>query len=115
MGMYDEVKLNHPMFGEDMGHIGQSKDTPNQFLDDYEITPAGRLVLCEDYVLEDHSDPTREGLAALVGCMDRVPTGKGPIDTDYHGYLWVWGKGNYRWQCKFTDGYLVSAEKVELE
>lgn len=114
MGLFDEIKLDHPMFGEDRGHIGQSKDFDDPFMEDYEITPEGRL-LHIDVTYEDRSDPNAKpgSWESLSGSMTPVPTGT-KTDQNWHGYIWVWGNGDYEWRCKFTDGVLVEAVKVPI-
>lgn len=98
MGMFDFVKLDHPMFGEDRGHRGQTKDFDCPSLETYGIDKDGRL----------HSPSERFDLD------EGAPIPATPEPMDYHGYLWVWGKGDYKWKCKFTDGLLVAAEKVDV-
>ena len=116
MGLFDTIRFNHPLFGQDRGTEGQTKDLENG-LDYYEITPEGRLVR-DDYTIEDRSDPSKPGIEGLIGCMTRIPSGK--TDINYHGYLSAIALGlngtadqpyAYDWKCKFTDGNLVSAEK----
>lgn len=109
--MFDYVKLNHPMFGEDRGHEGQTKEFDLPYMESYEINEAGRLLKTE-VRYEDQSDPTKEGLERFVGLTTPVPTGE-ITDMNWHGWFWVWGSGDFRWRCKFTDGQLVSVEKVE--
>ena len=113
MGLFDYVKLNHPMFGDDRGHEGQTKEFSDPFMEHYEINEAGRL-LHPEVEYEDRSDSNAKpgSFESLAGCMTPVPTGE-ITDMNWHGYIWVWGKGDYEWKCKFTDGQLVSAEKVE--
>lgn len=112
MGLFDYVKLNHPMFGDDCGHEGKTKEFLDPYMEHYEINETGRL-LYEETRIEDHGDKSApEGsIARLSGCMTQVPTGE-HADMNWHGYLWVWGKGDYMWKCKFTDGQLVAAEKA---
>ena len=114
MGMYDHVRLNNVIFGDDQGHIGQTKDLQEwPTMDDYEINPEGRLIHIEvNY--EDQSDPNAKpgSLESFLGCMTPVPTGE-ITDLNFHGFVWVWGKGAaHQWCCKFTDGNLVSIEKI---
>lgn len=112
MGMFDYVELDNPMFGEDRGHKGQTKEFDNPYMENYEINEAGRLLYTE-VKYEDRSDSKAEGILALAGGATPVPTGE-ITDMNWHGYLWGWGKGDYKWKCKFTDGNLISAEKVDM-
>jgi hypothetical protein len=100
MGMFDEVLCNHELFGIHRGETHQTKDLHwlGGLLDNYEITPSGRLEFLE-YTVEDRSDPTLEGIERLGGMMTRVFTGC-RRDLNYHGsrYLSCFGR------AKFTDG-----------
>ena len=72
MGMFDYLKCKYPL--PDAGDNDleyQTKDTPAQFLDNYEIRADGSLWHL-DYCIEDRSDPNAEGLARLVGRLSRV-------------------------------------------
>ena len=70
MGMYDDIRCKYPL---PTGPVDgwQTKDTPAQYLDLYEIRTDGTL-WHEEYEFEDHSDPEAEGAMALAGCMTRV-------------------------------------------
>lgn len=72
MGMFDDLRCKYPLplAGANELHY-QTKDTPAQFCDMYEIREDGTL-WHEAYDIEDRSDPNAEGLDALVGCMTRV-------------------------------------------
>jgi len=107
MGMFDLVLCNHELFGAHKGEKHQTKDLEECFgglLDDYEITPEGRLVFLE-YTMEDHSDPNATGHARLYGCMTRVFTG-GHVDMNYDGWLHLSVFG----RVKFVDGTMVAFE-----
>jgi hypothetical protein len=106
MGMFDEVLCNHELFGVHKGETKQTKDLHwlGGLLDNYEITPSGRLEFLE-YTVEDRSDPTLEGIERLVGMMTRIFTG-GRRDLNYHGWLHLSCFGS----AKFTDGTLVAFE-----
>ena len=72
MGMFDYLKCKYPL--PDAGDNDleyQSKDTPAQFLDNYEICADGSLWHL-GYDIENRSDPNAEGLARLVGGLSRV-------------------------------------------
>jgi len=108
MGMFDEVRCNHELFGVHKGEKHQTKNV-NKFggaLEEYEITPSGRLEFLE-YTIEDRGDPTKEGLDRLSCSMTTVFTGD-RHDMNYHGWLDLSCFG----RAKFTDGMLVA---VELE
>lgn len=101
--MFDEVLCNHDLFGEHKGETHQTKDL-GSFLDDYEITPAGRLEFLE-YRIEDRSDPNAIGVLRLVGSLTRIFTGK-RRDMDYEGWLHLSVFG----RAKFVDGTIVAFE-----
>lgn len=72
MGMFDELRCAYPLPVEGANAcLYQTKDTPSQSIDLYEIREDGSL-WHEEYETEDISDPATEGLAALFGCMTRV-------------------------------------------
>ncbi len=72
MGMFDELTCLHPLPLPGMeGKLFQTKSTPNQYLDHYQIRQDGTL-WHEAYEIEDRSDPSKKGLAGMVGCMTRV-------------------------------------------
>lgn len=106
MGMFDEVLCNHELFGVHRGETQQTKDLHwlGGLLDNYEITPSGRLEFLE-YTVEDRSDPTLEGIERFFGMMTRIFTG-GRRDMNYHGWLYLSCFG----RAKFTDGTLVAFE-----
>jgi hypothetical protein len=111
MGMFDEVQCNHELFGVHKGETHQTKDLHwlGGALDEYEITPSGRLEFLE-HTIEDRSDPTREGLERFNGMMTRVLTG-GRRDLNYHGWLYLSWFG----RAKFTDGMLVAFEPEQSQ
>lgn len=72
MGMFDYLRCHYPLPVDGANAlIFQTKDTPRQFLDDYEIRDDGSL-WHKVYETEDRSDPKAEGLAALCGAATRV-------------------------------------------
>lgn len=71
MGMFDYLRCKYPLPREGANDlVYQTKDL-DCAMDDYEIREDGTLWQ-EDYDIEDHSDPTKEGWKGLVGCMTRV-------------------------------------------
>ena len=72
MGLFDYIRCSYPLPGghADSGEF-QTKDTPSQFMDHYEIREDGSL-WHEDYDTEDRSDPRAEGVMSLAGMMTRV-------------------------------------------
>lgn len=72
MGLFDYVRCQYPLpvAGANAMEF-QSKDTPQQYCEWYEIRGDGTL-WHEDYDTEDRSDPNAEGLMALAGSATRV-------------------------------------------
>ncbi len=72
MGMFDELYCKYPLPVSGLESICfQTKDTPAQFLDLYEIRNDGTF-WHETYDIEDQSDPQAEGIRRLAGLMARV-------------------------------------------
>ena len=111
MGMFDEVRCNHELFGVHKGETHQTKALHwlGGALELYEITPTGHLEFLE-YTVEDRSDSTKEGIERLRGMMTAVFTG-GRRDLNYHGWLALSCFG----RAKFTEGVLVAFEPEQNE
>lgn len=72
MGMFDNLKCLYPLPVTGLNtEIFQTKDTPAQMLDMYEIRKEGTL-WHEDYDVEDRSDPNAEGIERLFGSCTKV-------------------------------------------
>lgn len=72
MGMFDNIKCSYPLPIEGLeNEVFQTKDTPAQFLDTYEIREDGTL-WHEEYDIEDKSDRSKKGIERMFGCMSRV-------------------------------------------
>lgn len=72
MGMFDYLRCDYPLPVEGAKEYEyQTKDTPAQWLDRYEIRADGTL-WHEDYEIEDRSDPDAKGLSRLFACATRV-------------------------------------------
>lgn len=72
MGLFDYLRCNYPLPVEGAELLEyQTKDTPAQWMDQYEIRADGTL-WHENYDTEDRSDPNAEGFDRLFGCMTRV-------------------------------------------
>ncbi len=69
MGMFDYLKCKYPLPDADDNDLEyQTKDTPAQLLDNYEIRADGTLWHLA-YDIEDRSDPNAKGLARLAGSL----------------------------------------------
>jgi hypothetical protein len=86
MGMFDELKCHYPLPLAGANALDyQTKDTPAQFLDEYEIRADGTL-WHEAYDIEDRSElgkwkrehpgqdppPDKTGIMSIAGLMTRV-------------------------------------------
>lgn len=72
MGMFDNIRCKYPLDTPGANDLQyQTKDTPCQMLDNYEIREDGSLWV-EMYELEDHGDPTLTGVARWAGAMTKV-------------------------------------------
>lgn len=70
--MFDYVTCKYPLpHGANQLTGWQTKDTPEQFMDTYEIREDGSL-WHHEHDIEDRSDPNAEGLERLAGCMTAV-------------------------------------------
>lgn len=92
MGMFDRIKCRHNLShveGLDDADVAaleyQTKDTPSQFLDQYEIREDGTLWV-ETYDIEDRSDPNAVGLMRICGAMTRVNKQWKPV-SDFIGEI----------------------------
>lgn len=110
MGMYDVVKCHHPLPG--LGILEaefQTKDTPEQFLDNYELRADGTL-WHQAYDLADRSTPEASWVGSVTKTNPRwertllsgVLTFHGE-DPD-HGWL--------EFQALFVDGTLQDLQRV---
>lgn len=88
--MFDYVRCKWPLPDGAPTEGYQTKDTPAQYLDTYEIREDGSL-WTEEYDYEDRSDPTKTGLGRFVGCMTRVNVRQVPCN--YTGQINFYGDG----------------------
>jgi hypothetical protein len=72
MGMFDDITCKYPLPIQGANELDfQTKDTPAQMYDCYEIREDGTL-WHQDYDIKDRSDPKAEGLMRICGMMSRV-------------------------------------------
>lgn len=96
----------------------QTKDTPAQYLDNYEIREDGTL-WHETYDIEDQSDPKAEGFMRFLGCMTRINkrweqikfTGEIRFYTSFGTYDKDW----IEFSSYFVDGNLKQLHLLELK
>lgn len=117
MGMFDTLHCFYMLPIDNSQNIEfQTKDTPAQFCDEYEIRADGTLWY-EEYEVEDQSDPTKEGLGRLVGMMAKVNkrwerthfTG----DLEFYGFPTADSKDLVVFHSHFVDGQLTEIRQVE--
>lgn len=70
MGLFDYITCLYPLPIKGKFNF-QTKSTPAQFMDKYEIREDGTL-WHENYDIEDHSDPNAQGFKKFIGCMTKV-------------------------------------------
>lgn len=132
MGMFDELKCKYPLPVEGANAVEyQTKDTPMQNLDHYEIREDGTL-WHEDFDIEDHSDmakwkaahpgeePPKElqgTLLSLCGCMTRVNKRWEPInftgEIRFYGCLGERCGGWVEFSAYFEQGKVVRLNLIE--
>lgn len=131
MGMFDNVRCKYPLPIAGAGELEfQTKDTPEQFLENYEIREDGTLWL-EDYDIEDRSEYgkwTREhpgeeppesvkGLLSFAGFMARVNKRQVPVQfTGKIQFYTTLGKQHTGWiefSAYFVDGKLNQLGLIE--
>lgn len=71
MGVFDYVRCKLTIPGVTPEMEFQTKDTPAQYLEQYEVRADGSL-WHQDYDTEDRSDPNAEGMARLVGMATAI-------------------------------------------
>jgi len=72
MGMFDYLRCKYPLPVKGVNDmLFQTKDSPAQQMDEYEIREDGTL-WHQDYDIEDRSDPNAEGIARIFGMMTRI-------------------------------------------
>lgn len=135
MGMFDDIKCLYPLPVEGANaHPYQTKSTPAQFMDNYEIREDGSL-WHEEYEIEDRSaagtwrrehpgqDPPEElsGLNSIVGLMTRVNCRWQHVDSFtgeirfYHCYGNKPGdySGRIEWSAYFLNGKLREINLIQ--
>lgn len=83
MGMFDYIRVKYQ--GHGIGDVSaeefQTKDTPAQYMEHYEVREDGTLWQ-ELYDTEDRSDQTQPGLLGMCGMMTRVNKRWEQVDFD---------------------------------
>ena len=110
MGMFDYLRCHYPLPVEGGAALEyQTKDTPAQWLDQYEIRTDGTL-WHQDYDTEDRSDPSAEGFARLFGCATRVNERWEPVALT--GEV-VFYSGDFEFSAYFVRGELKHLETLQ--
>jgi hypothetical protein len=113
MGMFDNLKCSYPLPTNKnlQNNIFQTKHTPAQWLDLYEIREDGTL-WHETYDIEDHSDPAAKGfLGKFIGCMTKVNK-RWEFVNDFTGEIRFY-TGNDKIWTEFSS-YFVNGKLKEL-
>lgn len=132
MGMFDEIKCRYPLPIEGANALDyQTKDTPAQYCDLYEIREDGTL-WHEDYDTEDQSEAAKwkaanpgkelpeelKGWRSFCGCMTRVNKRWEQV-ADFIGELRFYTtlppkhSGWIEWSAYFEAGKLVRLNLIE--
>lgn len=117
--MFDHIKCNYPLpGGEKFQNLDyQTKDTPNQLLDNYEIREDGTLWV-ENYDIEDRSDPNEKGFLRICGMMTRVNKTWEKVE-NFTGEICFYTtlgkdhKGWVEWSSYFVNGKLKEINLVK--
>lgn len=117
MGMFDYLKCKYPL--PDAGDNDleyQTKDTPAQFLDNYEIRADGSLWHL-DYDIEDKSDPNAEGLARWAGRISHVNERWEPVPFtgEIRFYHYASETGRTEYSAYFVNGMLNFLTPIGME
>jgi hypothetical protein len=108
MGMFDYLKCKYPLPNAGDNDLEyQTKDTPAQFLDHYEIRTDGTLWHL-DYDIEDRSDPNAEGLARWAGRLSHVNERWEPVPFtgEIRFYHYISEAGRTEFSAYFVNGML---------
>lgn len=116
MGMFDNLMCKYPLPTDiDLkNEMFQTKDTPAQFLDTYEIREDGTL-WHENHDIEDHSDPNAKGIIKFIGNMTRVNYRWEPVK-NFLGEIRFYTDYNKNWiefSSYFVDGQLNQIHLVK--
>lgn len=138
MGMFDQIVCKYLLpasFSWANKLTYQTKDTPSQFMDDYEIREDGTLWV-EDFRIEDRSAATKwlvenpdktdddlpeelGGWKGMIGVMTRVPLGWKRVENFVTGEIRFYNtlgsdhSGWIEWSAYFEEGRAVRINLVE--
>ena len=120
MGMFDNLKCKYklPTDKDLSNEVFQTKDTPAQSIDLYEIREDGTL-WHEIYETENRSDPNAEGFKKFIGCMTRVNEHWAPV-FDFIGEIRFYttldnNKSWIEFSSYFVDGKLRELHLIREE
>ena len=108
MGMFDELICERDGF--DKTEVFQTKDTPTQQLDMYQIRGDGTLWF-HDYDIENRSAPNAEGVMVLAGCMSHTNKRWRRVD-GFTGEIYFYGDSG-EFSAYYINGELQSLVRVE--
>jgi hypothetical protein len=110
MGMFDYIRCKYPLpvAGANDTEF-QTKDTPAQYLDHYEISETGEL-LHETYDTVDRSDPNATGLNRIFGIMSRENKKWEPVES-FTGEIRFYSD-DFEFSAYFEHGKLVRLNQI---
>jgi len=114
MGVFDSLRCKYPLPIDGVNHLEfQSKDTPAQFQDDYEIREDGTL-WHHEYDVEDHSDQNATGIMRIfesLACVNErwVPE----IFTGEIGFYGLRDQKDYSSEVAFV-AFFVKGKVTEI-
>lgn len=114
MGLFDNLICKYKLPIDLKYKLFQTKDTPAQFLDMYEIREDGTL-WHNCYDIEDRSDPNAEGIERLIGSMTRVNQRWEQVK-DFIGEIRFYTEYDKKWiefSSYFVDGQLNQIHLVK--
>lgn len=110
MGMFDYVRCDYPLPVEGAAKLQyQTKDTPSQFLDEYEIRADG-TIWHQNYDIEDRSDPLAKGFERLYGMATRINKRWEPVALTGEVVFYA---GEFEFSAHFIDGKISYLETLQ--
>lgn len=117
MGMFDELRCDYPLPIEGANALlFQTKDTEEQFMDQYWIDRSGAL-MHEAYDIEDQSDKNAVGYKRMLGIMTRVNKHWEPVaftgTLNFYTTIGDYHSGWIEFDAVLTNGVLQSVALAE--
>ncbi len=110
MGLFDYIHIQYPLPDKQYQDCEfQTKSLYCSF-DGYTITKDGRLVWNKHKMIMLPESAWKTDALGVVQDWDWVPDRD--IDMEFHGYVFVAGLATPEYRIKFTNGWVVSIDKV---